>query len=69
MKILIDIGHPAHVHYFKNFIWIMQKNGHEFCITARNKEVALELLDNYGLNYIERGKGANSILGKILYLF
>ena len=48
MRILIDIGHPAHVHYFKNFIWQMQKKGHEFMITARDKEVALNLLDKYG---------------------
>ena len=26
MKILIDIGHPAHVHYFKNLINIMGNN-------------------------------------------
>jgi len=69
MRILIDIGHPAHVHYFKNFIWIMQKKGHEYCITARDKEVSLELLDNYSLKYINRGKGAKSTFGKILYLF
>ena len=24
-KILVDIGHPAHVHFFKNFIWEMEK--------------------------------------------
>jgi len=27
MKILIDIGHPAHVHYFRNFIKMMESNG------------------------------------------
>jgi predicted glycosyltransferase len=25
MRILIDINHPAHVHYFRNFIKIMVK--------------------------------------------
>ena len=25
MRIVVDINHPAHVHYFKNFIWEMQK--------------------------------------------
>ena len=39
MKILIDINHPAHVHYFKNFIKIMEKKGHEFLIISRNKEI------------------------------
>jgi len=69
MKILIDIGHPAHVHYFKNFIWIMQKKGHKILIIARNKEVALHLLRIYGFEYINRGSGAKTIIGKLIYLF
>ena len=54
MKIFIDIGHPAHVHYFKNFIWIMQEKGHVVYISARNKEVALDLLDYYKIHYFNR---------------
>ena len=68
MKILIDIGHPAHVHYFKNFIKIMKKNGHEFLITARSKKIIFDLLDIYGFSYFSRGKGGNSFLGRLLYL-
>ena len=30
MKILIDMNHPAHVHYFRNFIKLMEAKGHEF---------------------------------------
>ena len=41
MKILIDIGHPAHVHLFKNLIGNLRKDGHEVIITARDKEIAL----------------------------
>ena len=44
MKILIDIGHPAHVHYFKNFIKIMNKKGHETLVVARNRDCIFELL-------------------------
>jgi predicted glycosyltransferase len=51
MKILIDMGHPAHVHLFKNFFWEMEKKGHEFKITARDKEVTTKLLDAYGIPY------------------
>jgi predicted glycosyltransferase len=69
MKILIDIGHPAHVHYFKNFIWLMQDKGHSISIISRDKEVALDLLNYYKFPYYNRGKGKNSSLGKILYLF
>ena len=51
MKILVDIGHPAHVHFFKNFIKEMDKRGHSFLITARDKDVAKNLLDKYGFEY------------------
>lgn len=68
MKILIDIGHPAHVHYFKNFIWIMQCNGHEICITARDKDIIHYLLQTYSLHFFSRGKGSKGLLGKLLYL-
>ena len=69
MKILIDIGHPAHVHYFKNIISSMKKTGHIFCIISRDKEVTHNLLDSYKIPYITRGKGAKGIFGKLLYLF
>lgn len=68
MKILIDIGHPAHVHYFRNFISIMRSKGHEFLIIARDKEVVLYLLDYYNLQYVSRGKGRKGLLGKFFYI-
>ncbi|HSH65742.1 MAG TPA: DUF354 domain-containing protein [Bacteroidia bacterium] len=68
MKILIDIGHPAHVHYFKNFIWIMQEKGHTVYIVARDKEVAFKLLDFYKMPYFNRGKGKKGFIGKIIYI-
>ena len=68
MNILIDIGHPAHVHYFKNFIWIMQDKGHKFSIIARNRGETFDLLRAYNFDFIDRGTGSKNILGKILYL-
>lgn len=68
MKILIDIGHPAHVHYFKNFIKMMQSKEHQFMITARDKEVSQQLLKANGIDFISRGKGSDSVFGKIMYM-
>ena len=45
MKILIDIGHPAHVHFYVNPIKIWRDSGHQVVITSRHKEVAVDLLD------------------------
>jgi uncharacterized protein len=51
MRILIDILHPAHVHFFRHFHDEMADRGHELCITARGKDRSLELLDRLGLPY------------------
>ncbi|NQU34679.1 MAG: DUF354 domain-containing protein [Bacteroidetes bacterium] len=69
MKIIIDIGHPAHVHYFKNFIQIMKKSDHGVLVTARNKEVVHSLLNSFEIKYIDRGKGKKGLLGKLIYMF
>jgi predicted glycosyltransferase len=66
MKIVVDINHPAHVHYFKNFIWEMERRGHEVLITATEKDVALKLLDNYGFDYINMGSYGNSLVKKLM---
>ena len=68
MKILIDIGHPAQVHYFRNFINIMESKGHTCFLTARNKEVTFELLDNFGIDFRPRGTGGKGFFGKLIYL-
>ncbi len=38
MRVLIDIGHPAHVHLFKHFAWETTKKGHDVTFTTREKE-------------------------------
>ena len=56
MRVLFDMGHPAHVHLFKNTIFKLKKDGHDVKITARKKEVTHALLTAYGLDYEDRGK-------------
>lgn len=69
MRILIDIGHPAHVHLFKNFAWEMEKKGHKIIFTTRDKEFEIDLLEKYGFEYKSFGQKYKSILGKMLGLF
>ncbi|WP_026235864.1 DUF354 domain-containing protein [Echinicola pacifica] len=68
MRIIIDVNHPAHVHYFRNFYKIMTSQGHEILFVSRNKEIEHILLDSYDIPYIDRGKGKNGKLGKFFYL-
>jgi uncharacterized protein len=65
MKILIDIGHPAHIHYFKNITKILTSKGHKILFTTRDKEVTLKLLEYYNFEYINFGKPFKGIVGKI----
>jgi len=70
MKIYIDLNHPAHVHYFKNFVKIMEGNGHEFTITNRDQKIINDLLDAYSIKHIIRNKRPenNNFLASILYI-
>ena len=65
MKVLVDIGHPAHVHLFKHFSWQMQKKGHEIFFTCREKEFEIYLLEKYGFQYKSFGRKYVSKLGKL----
>lgn len=51
MRILVDILHPAHVHFFRHFIDVMRERGHEIVVTARDKDGSTRLLDLHGLVY------------------
>lgn len=62
MKIIVDIGHPGHVHFFKNFIWEMRDRGHEVLITASIKDITLDLLNAYGFEYIISCKRYSGLL-------
>ncbi len=64
MRILIDIGHPAHVHYFKNLARILKSKGHEIFITVKSLRSAEELLERNGFEYIELPKKLDSLTGK-----
>lgn len=69
MKIMIDIGHPGHVHLFKNFAKKMITNGHSVHFTLRNKEFELELLRHEGLPFTNIGKHYKTKARKVWGLF
>lgn len=68
MRIFITIGHPAHVHYFRNFIKIMEGRGHKFFVAARDKEMTHSLLNHYQIKYASKGYSSKGLFGKIFYL-
>lgn len=66
-RILFDINHPAHVHYFKHVISLLKGEGHEVFVISRNKEIEHELLDKFQIKYISRGKGAKNFISRFFY--
>jgi len=66
MRIVVDIYHPARVHLYKNFIWEMEKRGHEILVTASDKDVIKYLLDYYNFNYRLIGSYGKSLYKKLV---
>jgi len=64
MKVIIEIGHPAHVHHFKNTIWNLEKKGCEVKIVSKDKDIALYLLNIYGFKYEKLGRNYSNLVGK-----
>ena len=51
LHILVEIGHPAHVHFFRHPIRLWREAGHSVTIVTRDKEITHRLLDEIGLEY------------------
>ena len=73
MRVLFDIGHPGHVHLFKNVAHNLKRGGDEVLFTVRDKEHEIDLLKSEGLPYIRMGRhyssGAGKIWGLVYYNF
>lgn len=65
MRILIDIGHPAHVHYFKNLYGELIQHKHNVYITCKSTKSITTLLRYYKIPFIELGNKGEGIKEKI----
>jgi len=64
-KVIIEIGHPAHVHQFKNMYWELVKLGWKGLFVTKDKECAIDLLKAYGLPHVVLGANRRSIIAKL----
>ncbi|HJQ93364.1 MAG TPA: hypothetical protein VJ874_03650 [Candidatus Thermoplasmatota archaeon] len=51
MRVLVDVGHPAHVHLYARMLRLLEAEGHDYLVTARAKEVTVDLLKAKGLRH------------------
>lgn len=65
MNILIDVNHPAQVHYFRN-LYLELKEKHKLIYTCKQVPLIERLLKAYGIPFVSYGKKTGSIYGKAL---
>ena len=65
MRVLIDIGHPAHVHYYRNLAKELENKNHTIFWTVKDVPIAIALLKFYGFNYKQLPKKSDGLIGKI----
>ena len=68
MRILIDITHPAYLHFYRHVITKLSKAGHVLCITGRDKDILRNLALEYKIDMKFFGAFPESLLGKIALL-
>jgi predicted glycosyltransferase len=65
MRVLIDVGHPGHVHLFRPLAKQLIRDGGDVLFTCRQKEFEIELLEAAGFRYVSFGKHYKTKSGKI----
>jgi predicted glycosyltransferase len=63
MRLLVDVLHPAHVHFFRNTISEVTARGGDVLVTARDKEVTLDLLEAYDIPHLVLSRQSVGALG------
>lgn len=64
MRILIDIGHPGHVHLFRNLYTELIRKGYSVYFTTQDIVIVKHLLNFYGINYAIIGTKKNGLISK-----
>ena len=65
MNILIDIGHPGHVHLLHGVAEMMIARGHKVYYSVRDIPVAKRLMEHYGMTpWVDLGGKKDSLSGK-----
>jgi hypothetical protein len=63
MRLLFDITHPVNVYFFKHLIRRFGQEGGQVLVTARDKDVTLELLSSFAIPHITISRQQRGLLG------
>ncbi len=67
-RVILDINHPAHVHFFKNLYWTLISDGYEVLCIASKKPLVYELLESYSIPYKKLGSYGKTLYNKVINL-
>lgn len=62
MRVIVTIQHPGHVHFFKHAISEFERRGHQVFVFARENEMAVDLLEGYGIEHEVLAGESHSLL-------
>ncbi|MCX6583690.1 MAG: DUF354 domain-containing protein [Candidatus Aminicenantes bacterium] len=62
MNFLIDLQHPAHLHFFRNVIPRLKNQGHNVLITGRDKDILVELAHSYDIPVMVFGRARKGVI-------
>ena len=51
MNILFNVGHPGHIHLFRNAIKELERNKHKTIVTYKEKDIVFDLLEKYAFEF------------------
>lgn len=68
MRILVDLTHPAHVHFFRHPIALWRERGHDVVVTSRRKDITAELLACFDLEHDDLGPARKGLAGLAIEL-
>ena len=63
MRILLDITHPAHLHFFRAAVAKLRGQGHEVRLTGRDKDVLLDLAARMDMRLETFGGAPRGLVG------
>ncbi|MFT5124352.1 MAG: putative glycosyltransferase [Verrucomicrobiales bacterium] len=69
MKVLIDLQHPADLHFFRHLIQEFPAEGHTVKVTGWHKDILEELADEYGIEMEVFGQSGGGLFRMALALW
>ncbi len=70
VNVLIDLGHPAHLHFFRHAAQRLTAEGHTVRFTGRDKDILVELARGFGIEVEVFGvckRGTVHMAGELAY--